>query len=104
MPEAPNVAVLGHFRLPPERLAEAREPMARVIEATRKEAGCLAYSYAEDTLEPGLIRVTELWASRAHLAAHFEAPHMKRWVEERGQLGLTDRQIAAYELGAREQL
>lgn len=98
------IAVLGHFRLPPERLDEAREAMARVIEATRVEAGCLAYSYAEDTIEPGLIRVTELWESRAHLAAHFDAPHMKRWVEERAGLGLTDRQIAAYQLGEREQL
>ena len=98
------IAVLGHFRLPPERVAEAREAMARVVEATRAEDGCLAYSYAEDTLEPGLIRVTELWEGRAHLTAHFEAPHMKRWVEERAALGLTDRQIAAYELGAREQL
>lgn len=98
------IAVLGHFRLPPERLAQAREAMARVVEATRAEDGCLAYSYAEDTLEPGLIRVTELWDSRAHLTAHFAAPHMKRWVEERAALGLTDRQIAAYELGEREQL
>ena len=98
------IAVLGHFRLPPERLAQAREAMARVVEVTRAEDGCLAYSNAEDTLEPGLIRVTELWDSRAQLTAHFEAPHMKRWVEERAALGLTDRQIAAYELGEREQL
>jgi quinol monooxygenase YgiN len=98
------IAVLGHFRLPPGRLAEAREAMARVIEATRAEPGCLAYSYAEDTLEPGLIRVTEVWESRPQLTAHFAAPHMKRWVEERAALGLTDRQIAAYELGEREAL
>jgi len=78
--------------------------MARVIEATRAEPGCLAYSYAEDTLEPGLIRVTELWQSRAQLTAHFAAPHMARWVEERAALGLTDRQIAAYELGECEAL
>ena len=98
------IAVLGHFRLPPERLAEAREAMARVIEATRAEAGCLAYSYAEDTLEPGLIRVAEMWESREQLAIHFQAPHMQRWVEERAPLGLTDRQISAYELGEAESL
>ncbi|HEX7711711.1 MAG TPA: putative quinol monooxygenase [Sphingomonadaceae bacterium] len=98
------IAVIGHFRLPPARVAEAREPMERVIAATRAEAGCLGYSYAEDTVEPGLIRVAELWESRAHLAAHFEAPHMKRWVEERAALDLYDRQIAAYELGAPETL
>lgn len=104
MADAARIAVIGYFRLPSERVAEALEAMKRVIEATRAEEGCLAYSYAEDALEPGLFRVTELWGSRAHLAAHFKAPHMARWVEEREALGLTDRRIAAYELGAPEAL
>ena len=98
------IAVLGHFRLPPGRVDEAREPMARVIAATRAEQGCIAYSYAEDALEPGLFRVMELWESRALLTAHFKAPHMARWIEEREALGLFDREIAAYELGAPETL
>ncbi|PKB25950.1 quinol monooxygenase YgiN [Novosphingobium kunmingense] len=98
------VAVIGQFRLPPERLTEARGAMERVVTATLGEAGCLAYSYAEDVLDPGLIRVSELWESRAHLAAHFAAPHMARWQEERAALGLTGRQVTAYELGAAEAL
>ena len=98
------IAVLGHFRLPTDRAEEARAAMARVIEATRAEEGCIAYSYAADALERGLIRVTELWETRDHLAAHFKAPHMARWVEEREALGLFDRQITAYELGAAEEL
>jgi quinol monooxygenase YgiN len=98
------VAVIGHFRLPPERLEEARPAMARVIEATLAEDGCLAYSYAEDVREPGLIRVSEMWESREHLTAHFQTAHMLNWVEERKGLGLFDRQIAVYELGEPEQL
>lgn len=99
-----TIAIIGEFRMPPERLAEARPAMERVVAATRAEDGCLAYSYAEDLLDPGLIRVSELWESRAHLAAHFAAPHMARWVEERAGLGLSGRQITAYELGAAEEL
>ena len=98
------VAVIGEFRLPVERLAEARAAMERVVVATRAEAGCLAYSYAEDVLDPGLIRVSELWESREHLAAHFAAPHMKLWQVERDALGLSGRIITAYELGAAESL
>jgi quinol monooxygenase YgiN len=104
MAASPRIAVMGHFRLPPEQVEEARAAMARVIEATRAEPGCLAYSYAEDALDRGLIRVAELWESREQLTAHFEAPHMKRWIEERAAFGLTDRQIAAYELGEPAQL
>jgi quinol monooxygenase YgiN len=91
------ILIQGTFRMPVEQLPAAREPMARVIAASRAEAGCHEYAYAEDLLEPGLIRVSERWESRAHLAAHFKAPHMARWIEERASLGLFDRQITLYE-------
>lgn len=98
------ILVVGHFRLPAERLAEARPMMRRVIEETRCEAGCLAYSYAEDVLEPGLIRVSEAWESAEALAAHFATPHIRRWQEERATLGLSDRDIVRYEVTSAERL
>lgn len=90
------ILVVGTFRLPPEGLAAGREALIRVVEATRAEAGCLSYAYAEDLLEPGLIRVSEAWESREHLAVHFTAPHMKQWQQERLGFGMTDRGMAAY--------
>jgi len=92
------VLVIGEFRLPPERMAEARAMMRKVIEATRAEDGCLAYSYAEDVLDPGLIRVSEAWESAEHLAAHLQTAHMKVWAEERATLGLTGRDITRYDV------
>ena len=53
------------------------------IAASRAEAGCVAYAYAEDVIEPGLLRVNEAWTDRAALDAHFETPHMKQWQRER---------------------
>jgi quinol monooxygenase YgiN len=96
------VAVIGEFRLPAEAMAEAREPMARVIEATRAEDGCQLYSYAEDVLDPGLVRVCERWDSREALAAHLAAPHMKVWQEERAKFGLSGRRIFVYEVTGEE--
>lgn len=98
------IVVLGEFRLPSENLAAGREAMTRVVEATRSEAGCLAYSYAEDVIEPGLFRVSEQWESREALAGHFEAPHMKAWQRERADLGLTGRVVTAYEVSGVEPL
>jgi quinol monooxygenase YgiN len=94
------ILVSGHFRLPMERIAEARAEMARVIEASLAEDGCCAYSYAEDVTEPGLFRVHEEWDNRAALDAHFAMPHMKRWQAERGNLGFSDRQISVYEIAS----
>ncbi|MDE2595673.1 MAG: antibiotic biosynthesis monooxygenase [Sphingomonadales bacterium] len=93
------VIVLGEFRLPAERMDEARAMMATVIAATRAEAGCLSYVYAEDVLDPGLIRVSEAWESAEQLAAHLQTPHMAVWATERTGLGLTGRRITRYDAG-----
>lgn len=98
------ILVVGTFRLPPENLAAGREALIRVVEATRAEAGCISYAYAEDLLEPGLIRVSEAWVSREALAVHFEAPHMKQWQQERAGLGMSDRDMRAYEVSGEEVL
>ena len=98
------VAIVGQFRLPPEQLAAARPLMIAVMEASRAEPGCIEYNYAEDLLEPGLMRVSEVWESRAHLAAHFQSPHMQRWMVERAALGLSGRQVTAFEAGSGEAL
>ena len=91
------IVVIGQFRFPPENVPAARTVMAKVIAATRVEAGCVAYNYAEDVLDPGLIRVSEVWHSREQLTAHLQAPHMVVWVDERTALGLSGRSIKSYE-------
>jgi len=94
------IVVVGQFRLPVERLAEAQDAMARVMLATRAEQGCVQYNYAADLLDPGLIRVSEVWESREQLTAHLATPHMQKWGEERAGLGLSERAITVYEADA----
>jgi quinol monooxygenase YgiN len=98
------IVVVGKFRLPIDNLDGGRAAMSRVIAASRAEPGCLAYAYAEDVLEPGLVRVSEAWTDRAALAAHFEAPHMKAWRRERAELGMSEREVTAYEAAGEEAL
>jgi quinol monooxygenase YgiN len=78
------IVVVGTFRLPAAKLAEAREALARVIKATRLEPGCIDYAYAVDVLEPGLVRVSETW--------------------EREALGMSERYMRAYEVSTSETL
>ena len=98
------IVVVGQFRLPVERMAAARPAMVRVMLATRAEAGCVQYNYAEDLLDPGLIRVSEVWDSREQLTAHLKTPHMAQWVEERGGFGLSERAITVYQADAGQAL
>lgn len=91
------IVVVGQFRIPAERMEEARPCMGKVMLATRAEPGCIEYNYAEDVLDPGLIRVSEVWESREQLAAHIKTDHMAVWGEERVGLGLSGRNITVFE-------
>lgn len=96
--------VVGSFRLPAHRIAEARPAMERVIAASRAEPGCISYAYAQDIGDPELFRVSEEWESRAALDAHFQMPHMSRWREERESLGMSKREIRVITGGEAEDL
>ena len=93
------IVVSGRFRLPLDRIAEARPAMAKVIAASLAEPGCRDYSYGEDISEPGLFRVHEEWDSLEALRAHFATEHMKEWQAVRETLGFHDREVVAYEVG-----
>lgn len=92
------VAVIGQFRFPLAALDQARPVMQRVIAATRAEPGCVQYNYAEDVLDPGLFRVSEVWDSAEHLAAHMQTAHMALWQQERAALGLSEREVTVFEV------
>lgn len=98
------IVVTGVFHIPVTNRPEAVEAMERVIAATLCEPGCTAYSYAEDVCEPGLFRVSEQWASREALTAHFAAPHMEQWRAERASLGMTARVVTAFTVSGEESL
>ena len=70
------IVVQGTARIHPDDMPMMRAAAAAMVPATRAEAGCLAYSYGEDLLDPGLVLVAEQWADEAALNAHFATPHM----------------------------
>ena len=73
------VIVMGTVRLDPDAIERLRPAMEAMMAASRAEDGCLTYAYALDLLEPGLVRVSELWTDRASLEAHFKTAHMATW-------------------------
>lgn len=99
-----SIIVAGTYRVPPENLAALRPHMSTVIAATRAEAGCVSYAYAEDIEEAGLIHVFEEWVDQAALDAHFVSAHMKAWQEVRAGYGLYDRNISVYEIASRRKV
>ena len=98
------ILVLGTVRMPPENIDKARPVMEAMVMASRAEDGCIDYGYAADVLEPGLMRVTEMWRDRQALQAHFKMPHLAAWRAEWPALGIGERRLALYESGDAEPL
>ena len=91
--------ILGTIRIPPAKLPNARSAMQDMILTSRAEQGCLAYSYAEDILEPGLIHVKEMWLDQPSLDKHFTTEHIAVWRATWPALGITNRNLSLYEVG-----
>ncbi len=94
------IVVSGHFRLPPDRIDEAREADARGYRGVAPRTWLAAPIPTPKTSRtPGLFRVYEEWDDRAALEAHFATAHMLRWQKEREALGFHDRKISIREAG-----
>ena len=99
-----TILIAGTFRVPPQNLDRFRPHMERMLAASRAEAGCITYSYAEDVAEPGLIRVFEAWRDQAAIDAHLQAPHMAEWRAAWPAAGAGDRRLSLYEVAAERAL
>ena len=91
-----SVILAGTVRFEPSKLPAAREAMKEMMRLSRAEDGCIEYVYSEDLIEPGLVRVFEIWRDEAALHAHHNAPHFLAWRASRDELGMSDRRMKAH--------
>jgi quinol monooxygenase YgiN len=82
-----------NLRVPKAEQEGLRPEMEKVVQASRKEPGCLAYSYGFDLLEPDIIRVFEVYRDDAALKAHGESEHFKAWRAVSGQYPREERRL-----------
>lgn len=60
-----------------DRLAAA---MAEMMAETRREPGCVVYTYSGDLGEPDRFHLCEMWDSLPVMEAHINAAHSARFV------------------------
>ena len=82
-----------NLRVPKAEQERLRPEMEKVVQASRKEPGCLAYSYGFDLLEPDIIRVFEVYKDDTALKAHGESEHFKAWRAVSGQYPREERKL-----------
>lgn len=94
------IILAGTLRIEPGKREQALIAIERMIEATRAEAGCRAYSFAFDVLDDHLVRIFEVFEDEAALEAHRASPHMAEWRAELPLLGIGDRDLWRYDVSS----
>ena len=92
------IVIAGHFVLDPSKREQAVAAAREMMSETRKEPGCISYTFSADLEEPGRFRIFEEWESEEALAAHFQAPHMARLQQEMSGLGVREMKVQRYEV------
>jgi len=92
------IVIAGHVRLDPTQRDKAVAAAREMMSETRKEQGCISYTFSEDLEGPGAFRIFEEWESDEALGAHFKSPHMARFQQEVGGLGVREMAVQRYEV------
>jgi quinol monooxygenase YgiN len=92
------IVIAGHVALDPKQQEPAIAAAREMMTETRREAGCISYAFSADLEEPGRFHIFEEWESDAALAVHFKSPHMARFQQAVGGLGVREMAVQRYEV------
>ena len=76
------LAMVVEFRAAHGRESELHRRLLALVEPTRAEDGCLRYDLHVNETDPTHLAFYEVWASKAHHAAHDETAHVKALVAD----------------------
>ncbi len=69
------IIIVGSLSFPPGDRSDVVASLKEITELSRKDKGCVEYSWAEDLDAPNTFRFFECWESQDCLDAHLAAPH-----------------------------
>ncbi|MGH6809926.1 MAG: putative quinol monooxygenase [Ensifer adhaerens] len=71
------VYIIAYLTAHPGKGADVLSLASPLIEATRREAGCISYELYHKPAEPDALVFVETWKDKAAVDAHFAEPHLK---------------------------
>lgn len=90
------IIVAGIVQIEAEHREAAMLAMANMMDETRKEDGCISYTFSADIEDESRFHLFEEWESQAHLEAHFATPHMAEFRAASADLGERIAEIHTY--------
>ena len=91
-----SLRVIARAKAKPDRVAQVRAILIALVEATRREPGCLSYELLQNHDDPTDFAFIERWASQAAEQAHFMTPHLLATLQQLSGLLASEPQICRY--------
>lgn len=76
------IRVVANFHLKKENVEEAIKLAKEMVEATRKEEGCVQYDLAQSPESPEKIVILEAWETKEAIDTHSASEHFTRIVPQ----------------------
>ena len=96
--------VMGVIEFNTGGIEEMQDAVATMERETRKEEGCLVYTFSQELTSPTSLRISERWATMEALAAHLKTDHMAAFGVAVGQVGPKSMDVKLYEIAGERDL
>ena len=94
------LVIAGTMSLDPAKRDLAIAAMRELMTDTRKEPGCISYTFTADLEDAGTFRVFEEWKSQQDIDTHIKTPHMARFGKLVPTLGFRGMKLQRYEVSS----
>ncbi|MDR3287996.1 MAG: antibiotic biosynthesis monooxygenase [Peptococcaceae bacterium] len=88
------IRVIAKNFIKSENISAAAPLFRELIDATRKESGCIEYRLFIDSQAPAEYVFTEEWASQEALDTHMKSEHFQRIIPQIGELSSKPLEVA----------
>lgn len=75
-----TLTIVAKIEANPNQIERVKAELIKLIEPTRKEAGCIQYDLHQDNDNPAVFLFYENWETRDLWLAHMENEHLKAYM------------------------
>lgn len=90
------IIVIGWVRLAAGEMDRLHDAAVTMLEETRKEDGCISYTYGRAVDEPDVMQITEIWESQEALTEHSNSAHMAAFNQAMGGAKILGISVKSY--------
>jgi quinol monooxygenase YgiN len=91
-----SLRVVARAQARPNHVAQVREILIALVEATRREPGCLSYELLQNHADATEFVFVERWTNATAEQAHFVTPHLLATLQQLDGLLASEPQICRY--------